>query len=1479
VGKVSQAAKLASVGLKGFQDGAFSSRISDILLGDTSGLKNVTQARRAGVQRGFNRFIDNANTIRTITEAGEHETAEGASKLASAYADIRATTPALEPALGDFTGGARLLMGDAGKPLLDSAGKPMVGKGAPITNLQEASDYLGSKLAFARLMGGRAAVEWNLMPGSLSAFGARTLLKAPLAGFVGRNAAISVKNAEEAMKVLPWTNDAVDESNRVVAAAGDMTAAQRALDAASAAHAEALQHVAAGTDESGAAARLSAALTANAAATKVMHAQEQVEAAATGMASARRAATKEVMYGPRVTGEARQNLLRRGTLDGKGFNPANYMAAQAEQAVRRLTSFLPRNMKISLGDASSTDKIYKFLQMYTSRGDAALGAAKWAAADAGTRRTMIVGIQQQVMHSAGFGASEEGRSALDSVAALTDNPFSALDATEEGHRYAVNGEDIIDEPLLGGKPVHYGIMPSHVEMDWTLPSFGKLAENAAQGAIWRRSFGPMFQSKISNFLTHVFKTIQLMKPSTWTRNQVEGLGNAAFRGDLGDVLRAKAHAIERDVFPDRGISRNLNPKNWSKVADKAPEKVLAFAPFARVGQAYRHIALRTAKTEDGLEYIDRLSKDELVQYARDFSTQHLRADLDMGGLQQQREILREGMTPQELKLDEQHDLSPFRADRPSFERKGFTAESSNGIVGADRWSGNLATNINEFPGHAKALMDAVKSGDDDVSNVVAHIKSNPELEARLDALRIRHLHQDDRLGTTSEARSADEKDTALEQLARRQVSLMRGTMTGKDGKYIQAVDDYVREWDRAPSASWLMDHVPDESRPYEILAPKYVARPPQGGVDGFGAAISQVTDKAYKKIVEDPIQHTTSMPVFLANYGKARYFLSDAERGLAEQIAKSHKLALDTEGLTPEQIAAKHADISEKAAMTADHLMKEQAVKMSWIRTEQIIDDPGLKTQFDLVGRNFFMYSRATQAMIRRWGQAIIQDPVRLEKAALALHAAEHTGMIYSDKNGELTFAYPGSGPLINGVAKIGGVIPGLGGLAQLPITPDLTGKVLFAAPGLDNPFKMALSPIVNLPYRLVESHVPAAARLKMDDFDKFVNGPIGAGQIGSQFMPAALRNAMSAMSPSDRKSQWASAMVSAVSNLQAADPTGSKGLVPGPNASPAEKDQYLARLKLQVKNTLFVRAALGLFFPAPASAPTESTKASKADAEFAAQGLHGLRDEYQKILNDFGGDYSQASQLWAALHPDKLVYETSLSKSMAKGVSLPADEPTFRWMVTNDKFMNKYKATAAYFIPESHGAFSEQAYQAELALGMRQKYTPEEFYNQVRVNQGGATYWPSYDAYKNREAELKSTGNTAALAALRDSWAQYSDAFKAANPLFTNSLDASSSSKGNNASDALRNLKDMLASPKGLPPTVPVGALTHMVNAYESYEQWRVANRGSAHSAARDAVTTQYQAYMTSLANTNQSLMRLYVGVFRPLSPELVDLSANGAA
>lgn len=1464
-GKIGNAAKLDQVGLAGFKGAAFSQRINDILLSDTSGAKNITQFAKANVQRGFKRFIDNVNVIREAS-TGE-QTAENAQKIAGAYADIRATTPALEPLIGDFSGSSRVLVDENGIPKIGQNGDILIGQGAPITNMQEAADYLSSKLNLARLASGRAAVEWNLMPGALSAFGYRSIVKASLANAVGKSAAINVGRWQDAMKVLPWANDAVDDSARVVAAQGDLKAAQDSLSKATMAHVKALAEP---TSEN--LSEADKALKVSEAATAMQEAQSGVQAATEGLASARRAATAEVQFGPKLTGEVQQNLIRRGTIDGKGFNPGGYLAANAERAARRMSSFLPRNMHIRLDDASSTDKIYKFLQLYTSRADAALGAAKWAAADEGTRRAMIVGIQQQVMHAAGMGATEGGRDAIARVENLMNHPFPVSGEGEEGQRYAVNGEDVFDDPRLNGEPVHMGVLPGHVQMEWVLPSFAKLSQNAARSAIWRKTFGPMFQSKITDLMTFGFKTIQLMKPSTWTRNMLEGLGNAAFRGELGAVLRAKALTIEEGTLPDRHLLKLLNAKNWSPKFERTMSR---FAPLARVGSWYRHAALRLANDTDGLEYIAALEKDELEAYQEAYSIQHLRADLDPGGLLQARGILKDGLTPQEVKFDLQHNMSPFYNARPSYERTGYKAQSAEGMVGADRWSGNLSTLVSDFPEYAKVLMDAAKADDGDVSAILAMIHDDPELSKRIGALRASHIVQDDKFNTTFEVRSPEDQQKALEQLARKQVSVVKGMLTSKkDGRYLDEVDGYIRRHNRAPSANWLMDNVPDAERPFEVLAPTFVARPPQGGIDGFAAAISQVTDKWYRRLVEEPIQRTTSLPVFLANYGKARYYLSDAEDDLRNRIVASREAALDKSGMSKDEIAAAKQQIEEQAKITADALMKQRAIKMSWVRTEQIIDDPGLKTQFDVTGRNFFMYSRATQAMIRRWGQAILQDPTRLEKAALALHAAEHTGLIYNNKYGELSFVYPGSGPLINGITKLTSVLPGFGSFSQLPVVPNLTGQVLFAAPGLDNPLRMGLSPIVNTPYRMVEAYMPAAARANMDDWDRFINGPVGAGQIGSQFMPAGLRNLFADLSPDERKSQWASAMNSAISNLIAADPSGTKGIVPGPNASKADIDAFLARLKTQTKNALAVRWALGLFMPASPSLPTMDTKASASDPEYNVQGYKDLRSEYQKILDDFNGDYNQANQLWAALHPDDLVYETGLSHSTAKGVPLPADDATFRWLEENEGFLKKYGATAAYFIPQTDGQFSDRAYQDELALGLRQKYSPNEFYSQVRINQGANVYWPSSDAYQAQKAALKASGQSTDN--LDEAWAQWSQNFKATNPLFTDSLDAVNATNGNNAADNLGNLREMLTDPKSLPSSIPAKDVEHMIGAYDQYEQWRIANV-NADQTIKNQVTAAYQAYMSEMAAKSPSLTSLYNGIFRPLSPELTSIAASG--
>jgi len=154
-------------------------------------------------------------------------------------------------------------------------------------------------------------------------------------------------------------------------------------------------------------------------------------------------------------------------------------------------------MNIALSDASSADKIYKFLQFFVNRGDAALGTAAWHAADEGTRRTMIVGIQQQVMHAAGYGATDAGRKELARVSNLADRSPSEVTDAEATQRYAVGGHDIWNDPKLAGDPVHHGVNLSDVQTDWTFESFAQMARNGAQYSLLSRIWGRSFTSRTS----------------------------------------------------------------------------------------------------------------------------------------------------------------------------------------------------------------------------------------------------------------------------------------------------------------------------------------------------------------------------------------------------------------------------------------------------------------------------------------------------------------------------------------------------------------------------------------------------------------------------------------------------------------------------------------------------------------------------------------------------------------------------------------------------------------------------------------------------------------------------------------------------------------------------------------------------------------------------------------------------------------------
>jgi hypothetical protein len=506
--------------------------------------------------------------------------------------------------------------------------------------------------------------------------------------------------------------------------------------------------------------------------------------------------------------------------------------------------------------------------------------------------------------------------------------------------------------------------------------------------------------------------------------------------------------------------------------------------------------------------------------------------------------------------------------------------------------------------------------------------------------------------------------------------------------------------------------------------------------------------------------------------------------------------------------------------------------------------------------------------MIRRWGGGLWQDPARARKMMLAYEGAVHSGLIYTNTYGEPTFTYPGSGVLNMFLRNTVAHIPGFHGMFNFPMASTMTGGVLMAVPGADNPLRMGMGPMISVPLREIEKFFPGE-KSKMDAVDAAINGPIGVGQTFSQFLPAVVHKFYTAADTNSRNSALSSSMMGAIANLAAA------GLVPPPGASPQQLDSFLQRVKQQTHNQLYLRAVMGLFVPAAPSSPTDATSGSKADYAFIADGIGQLSDEYKTIINDVGGDTARANAIFTALHPDKAVwYETAHTQATASKVSLPATTQALDWMTKNSGFIGKFKSVAAYFLPQQAGdqPFSDQAYKTQIELGLRQRKTPQEFYDSVRVRDAENSYYPTIDGFNARIAAAKANGDTTLESQLTQQKSDWESQFKALNPIFAAKLDQFGPSRAV-AVGQLADLHQMVADgsvPDGMGPL-----LAKMLKEYDNYNAYVQQNKGT--DTQSTAMRSEALQLFNSWAQRNvmgTPLQDLYQGVFRTLNTNLVNLA-----
>lgn len=1373
-----RAARVASIGIKDISD---AERIRTILN------PNTINPFRQSVQRGWQSLLGDANTIRTADDS----TDAGKIAISQAYAHAHAATPGIVDLLPHLTGAQAV----------DAAGHLV--SGTPIRTLSELTDYLASGTGLARLTGGKAAIESALMPGSMSVFGYR-FLKGEAAGKIAaRSQTLNLRlqsNAEKLINLNPA--DAVDASTgeRIV------------------------QHV----QENPASDIREGTGPVNTTTPAVAGAIDNAERAKSAIGDIN-------AEGPTVTdpdslpsADRAMTAAQKGDLTlalRKSAGPAGTWA-RLKLAGQRMSSLLPRNDVVKIGDEASMEKIYRFGLEFLNKGDAALYAGMWAKGGEGAQKAVIDGVIQQTAHAAGLGTTEAGKALLDE---LPD-----LNAQAYGH----TGAERITDPVTG-QVRDVAVWPQQVRQEFYLPSFQTLYRASAKLGVWQNTVGRVFNSTAADTFMDYARLAALLKPNIAWRNIIEGQGHVALRGEYVKMLAFKARAVDtakaladkaeaglresgvtdrKTIAAARRTAAGTIQTQRKAVLDKA----ISVTQLDHVGWLYRKAigvampqAMRDELNNLYTRYADEVRPD-VLGYGRQIAEEHA----DPLGVHQTDKILKQGFRPQRYK------------------RVGFGMSDVNGGVGGDRYSYALNTRFGQFPDVDRAVIEAIKNPSGDLDGVVDALNL-PHVRSTVDQM-VRAHQYTDTTGVSRLANTPAEKALAIRGIAQSMVADGKYLMTDINDNHISKVSDYIFEHGAAPSGKWVRENLEDAERPKAALAPQYRAL----ADNGFGGFIRTILDSAgagYKALVEDAIKRTTTEPVYTMHWVMQKVLLDGVKQKM-----------INEGGLTEE---------------ASDRIVKDLAVKRAYNQTEAMIDDPGLKTQADIVGKNFLYFSRAVQAFARRWGGLAVENPAAFRKLFLVNEAAHHAGLTYTDANGNVNFTYPGSDLLMNAMGRLSDVVPGLGPAVTYPLAGSLTGQVNMLAPGLNNPARFSLSPMLNTPMHLLEQLSPKDREM-WDELDTALNGEDSNGKSWySELVPGAVSKITSATA-TDRNSALNSATVSAIANLAAVDPDGSKGIFPTANSTPAQVDKFLANVKTQVKNQLYLRAAIGEFAPAAPGLPLETNSASKADPLFSHLGVQNLSDEYKHLLNDVGGDTALASAIFVANDPTRSIYTQATSQTTSNKAYLPSTAVAENWINNNRGFINDYKGLAAYFVPQDDGDFDLAAYRAQIETGLREKKTPDEFYNQYRINTAASVFYPSLDAKNAKVAADLNSGNTKQATIDRQNFSAWEDQFNAVNPIWAANDDLQQSQQ-----TALGTIADMnrLVADQNAPANVRayVPQMTAMLQTYNTQQQWLAAHPAysAAQIAGNQAELADYEDHMTGIINGDPNLQNIYNGVFKPLN------------
>ena len=1124
--------------------------------------------------------------------------------------------------------------------------------------------------------------------------------------------------------------------------------------------------------------------------------------------------------------------------DGAVRFTENQIQGRIDRFTRKFTRVAnPTSKVFDVMGPNATDEIYRTARLTNSRYHSKIIAETFAAGDEGQRMQITKGLWNTIFTTRGVKKGDPGRSFMEEFAGRGLEKRYAADIVVDGERLGNPAE-------FAGEQV--ALFPYQLSTSMVIPSVVDLDRLAARQGVVSRLVG-VSHNRWADKITSGWSFLTLAGPRFALRNAIEDDMFYLARGrNPWDLVKGNLWSTRVRVGKGANI---LKPDGTAKSSlDKLKDVVFLNVEAGEVGVINKFVL--ADELEEFAGKVAKATNEDEVRgvMAEAILRRKLGYKLDPEGTKILADLAKYG------------DLDNLLAD--------IAEGAKNGARGGGRYQ-NVADDVSRFgkmdaiiindKAYKRSMGDIPFTNFNPVANEQAMVSwlfqigvmTNDEL-ARIG---VKYLKNEDKAidEMFKYLKSLPQRDKEKFQLyfkgadeythAQRAFLAVNTLFSKADGKLNEELWSKVVKTDadgyvRVTAKDLRLSDLPTDPK----NAPTYISGPtlvPVSASDNFAASI---WDKGWDAMGEANARWTRER-IVMNEYVRFRKELDNS--GYTQKVIDQL-----TAGKTDEAYEKAYKAAQKQVISLAEDLAKDTALAY--------VDNPAVRSQLAMSGRNFARFYRATEDFYRRFYRTVRYNPEAITRASLTYDGIAHSGFVQTDDTGEDYFFYPGTTAMYQAMGATMRLFGQEDGIkAPMPIEFSAKLKMITPSTNPDSLFPTFAGPLSAVSMKAIFNVVPA-----LDKFERVLLGAYSEDQpmINAVF-PAHVTRLLASLNRDERNSQYASATRKASAYLEA----NGHGLKPKIDSvtgqeiplTVGELEDYKDKLAASTITALTLRFVLGFFVPA---APQTTLKSDMA-VWVRENGETNFKQTFNGLVQKTGS-YDKAMGEWIRLFPKELPYTVSESESTVTAI-LSANDDANKWITDNKDLIKRYPEAAGFFIPKE-GEFDFDAYKLLTKMGLKESKLVRDYLREVSTARDESFYYSQQDLY---EEELSTTYSDFAKRNLKGQWETWSKEFKKARPLLQEEL-GKGAETAIKRTQALSDLTTMLSDPNVKVDPKVRKPIEDMLTTYNDYVNARDSVFGNTQSAQnyKDMLKQRTKEELLRLSQTNRNAEDAYFALFSKL-------------